>query len=68
MISNKTDLKKELSDVAVSVSFNEDIFENKIRELHERIDGCKDECDDIWEKMRGLENRNRRRELWEKGS
>ena len=44
----------------MSVTFNEYIFENKISEFHKTPDGCNDECDDIWDTIRELEDRNRR--------
>ena len=65
-MANKSDIKnlnKEVHELKESINFNEDLADRKIEEMHNRTDDVNKECDDIWEKLRQLEDRNRRNNL-----
>lgn len=65
-INNKNDIKnlqKEIKDIEEGLHFQEEVFDKKIDELHDRTDDVNSECDEIWDKMRQLEDRNRRNNL-----
>ena len=55
--------EKGVIELEKSVSFNEEIFDKKIRELHDRVDEENDITDDFYERFRVMEDRSRRNNL-----
>ena len=63
IIGNKNSIKnleKEINDIKEGLKFTEDVFDDKISDLHARIDATNKEKDELEEQLSVQEDRNRR--------
>ena len=66
IIGNKNSIKnleKEVNDIKDGLKFTEDIFDEKVSELHTRIDMLEEERDNLEQKLSVQEDRNQRNNL-----